>query len=149
MAIRDMLKISRKTFLNPTGWIDYDSLKYRTKSIWDILKGMTTVATPDREETFEQAMERQGLTDADVEQRISTYRLFAIMFVLLGSVVFFYSFYLLFKHSTFAGFLLGIAASAVFLSQAFRYDFWTMQLKERRLGMTFEDWKSHILGIKK
>lgn len=149
MAIRDMFKISRKTFLNPTGWIDYDNLKFRTQTMWDVLKGLFTIETADRVETFEQSMQRQGLSEAAVEQLKKTYQLYTVIFFICGLLLFFYSFYLLFGPHTLAGFLIGVAGSGVFFSQAFRFDFWVMQMTQRKLGMTFDDWKSRILGDKR
>ena len=52
----------------------------------------------------------------------------------------FFSLYLLFS-----GFLLScllaIAVSILSLSQAFRYHFWYFQIKHRKLGCTFEEWR--------
>jgi hypothetical protein len=60
----------------------------------------------------------------------------------------FYSFFLLFHHTAFLGWFLGMATSALFFAQAFKYDFWSLQMRRRKLGLTFQDWKKSILGIK-
>lgn len=146
--LRDALKISRKTFFNPTGWIDYNSLKNQNKLIWSSVSGLFKASTPNRTETFEAAMERLGLTEEDVRNTQKTYSNYALAFLLLGLLVFLYSFYLLFRHGTFTGWLLGIGATALFWAQAYRYDFWVFQMKRRKLGATFAEWKNHILGIK-
>ena len=148
MAIRDIFKISRKTFFNPSGWIDVESLKFQNDTIWSILKSLFTRVKPERIESFEEAMKRLNLTEADVKKSISSYRWYAFIFLILGLLVFFYAFYLLFTFFTILGFVLALAASGVFLSQAFKYDFWAFQMKSRRLGITFEEWKSHLLGGK-
>lgn len=149
MAIRDMLKINRKTFVDPTGWVDYENLKYRTRTIWDVLKNLFSTGAPERSETFAEAMQRMGLTEADIVRSQQNYRLYALIFLLCGLLVFFYSFYLLFAHYTFTGWLLGIAAAGVFFSQAFRFDFWALQLRKRKLGMTYAEWKDNLLSDKR
>ena len=148
MAIRDIFKISRKTFVNPTGWIDYESLKTQNKTIWEVLKNLFSVRKPLYQETFEEAQARLSLTEEDIQLSIKNYRLYALLFLLLGLIVLFYSFYLLFRHGTFTGWLLGIASSGLFFSQAFRFDFWAFQIKRRKLGATFAEWKNSILGGK-
>lgn len=148
MAVRDIFKVRLRTFLNPSGWIDLDSLIASNRTLWDVLRGLFTRPTVVKEETFEQAMQRFGLTETDIKERIVTYRRFAILFLVLGCVLFAYSFYLLFYHATFLGWMLGIAVSALFFAQAFRYDFWSFQLKRRQLGVTFDEWKRSILGNK-
>lgn len=146
MAIKDAFKVNRKTFFNPRAWADWDGFTYRNKVLFDLLKSIFEKPKPAREETFEQAMQRQGVTESDLEQMKRRYRIFEVIFLLAGLAVFSYAFYLLFKFTSFTGFLISLAASAAFFSQAYQYDFWIMELKQRRLGLTFEDWKKHILG---
>ncbi len=148
MPVRDIFKVKVKTFLNPSGWLDLESLIAYNRTLWDVLRGLFMPPKPVREETFEQAIKRFGLTEADVKERIKNYRLFALIFLIFGLVLFAYSFYLLFRHGTFLGWLLGIAVTTLFFSQAFRYDFWAFQLKRRQLGATFAEWKRSILGDK-
>lgn len=148
MAIRDMLKITRKTFFNPAGWFDYDAVKANNKTLWNILNPLFQVPTGTRTETYEQALKRLEVTDEEAQQRAKLYRSYALGFFLLGLLVFFYAFYLVFAYATFSGFLLGLCAAAAFFSQAFRFDFWSFQIRRRKLGATFEEWKSSILSDK-
>lgn len=148
MAIRDIFKFSRKTFLNPVGWIDYDGLKANYQTVRDILKNSTSIDIPLREETFEEAMVRLDLTEADVQARAKNYRYYALLFLVLGVIVVVHAFYLLFTHGTFAGFIIGIATATLFLGQAFKFDFWSFQMRRRKLGATFGEWKSSFLDNK-
>ena len=144
MAIRDVFKISRKTFLYPSGWIDLESLRYQNITIRDILKGMFSVRKPDYEETFEEAVERLVLSKADVKRTATLYRFFAIFFLILGLLSLIYSFYLLFHRGLFLGWLLGVSVSLLFFGQAFKYDFWSFQMRSQKLGSTFQEWKRAI-----
>lgn len=146
MAIRDIFKISRKTFFNPSGWLDYDSLKSQNITIIESLKGLFSVPQPEREESFAEAKKRLGLTDEDIALGAKRYRQYAIGFVLLALAVFIYSFFLLFRYSVISGWLLGLAVTGLLLAQAFRFDFWSFQMRKRKLGATFTEWKNDILG---
>lgn len=146
--LRDTLKFSRKTFFNPSGWLDVAYLKNQNRTIWGILKSLFTSEKPNREESFEEAIKRLGLTEEEVVSTQKTYRLYALFFVCLTLALFIYAFYLLFYHGTLAGWLLALATSALFAGQAFRYDFWSYQMRRRRLGVTFKEWKNSILGGK-
>ena len=146
MAVKDILKVNRKTFFNPSAWMNYDYLKYQTGTLWDIIKAIITPAAPDREETFEQAIERIGITEEDVKSIADNYRAYAFGFFLFGLMALIYAFYLLFIHVRFTGWMLGIATSALFFVQAFRYDFWSFQMRRRKLGATFAEWKQSIWG---
>jgi intracellular multiplication protein IcmV len=148
MAVRDAFKISRKTFFNPTAWFGVDTLKTQHNVIWRILKGLFTAPKPEREETFEEAMVRLNLTEEDIKSALVSYRYYTLIFAVLGFVMFAYSFYLLFRYGTFLGWLLGLAVTVLFFSQAFKYDFWVFQIKRRKLGATFAEWKRNFLGEK-
>lgn len=148
MAIRDIFKISRKTFFNPTAWIDFEYLKTGHTTIKGTLKNLFTIDKPSREETFDAAVKRLRLTEKHIQQITNTYRFYAWLFVLIGVVVFFYAFYLLFRYTSVTGWILGLAVSALFFSQAFRYDFWAFQMRRRKLGASFKEWKQHLLGGK-
>lgn len=148
MALRDMFKINRKTFFNPTGWLDYNSLKAQNRTIFTILKFLFTVQKPEREETFEQAMERLKLSEEAVRFGATNYRIYALIFMLIGLLTLFYSFYLLFRYWAILGWMLGVACSALFLAQSFKYDFWSLQMRRRKLGLTIDDWLETIVGGK-
>lgn len=147
MAIRDLFKLSRKTFINPGGWLDFQGLKEQNATIFSVLKSLFVTAPPAREETYEQARERLGLTEEDTQASASLYRTYALFFGLIGLVVFLYSFYLLFT-KVLMGFLLGLCVAGLFFAFAFKYDFWSFQIRQRKLGATFKDWKENLLGGK-
>lgn len=146
MAVRDIFKINRKTFFNPSGWIDYPSLKGNTKMLYGILKTTFTVPTSIASETFEESVKRQGLTEKDIADGIGSYRALALVFVILALAAIAYAAYLMYYHATFTGLMLSLVVSALCFSQAFKYDFWAMQMSKRKLGLTFVDWKRQYLG---
>lgn len=146
MAIRDILKISRKTFVNPTGWLDYESLKDQNRTIWGSIRNLFKTPEPRRNETFEAAIKRLNLTDEDVTQAIKTYHSYALLFFCIAFILFCYAFYLLFTYWTIPGWLLAMATCAFSLSQSFKYHFWALQMKQRRLGISFKEWLNHVLG---
>lgn len=150
MALRDdvrkIFKISRKTFLYPSAWIDLNGLISQNVSLYSILKSTFTAQTADKPETFEEVVKRQGLTEKDINEGASTYRALAIVFFILGLISAVYAVKLIIKSGSFFGMILGLAVTGLFLAQAFRYDFWALQMRQRRLGLTFQDWKQHYLG---
>jgi intracellular multiplication protein IcmV len=143
MAIRDILKVSRKTYFNPLAWIGYDTLKDQNALIWSTVKQAFVKPTPGQEETFAAAMKRLKLTEADVRKQASQYRRFALLFVAIGFLTFYYSFYLLFRHTAVLSWLLGISVTALFFAQAYKYDFWAYQIRQRKLGATFAEWRKY------
>lgn len=140
MPVKDIFKISRKTFFDPAGWIGYNELKAYNKIIWSQLRALATPAAAQRMETFEQAMERLNLTEADVEKTAQQYLIYAIIFVILAALAFAAGFVLLIAYGTFFGWVLAMASTAIVLSQAFRFHFWHFQIKHRKLGCTFQEW---------
>ena len=148
MAFRDIFKISRKTFFDPLAWFGYDTVRAQTLDTWSILKNLFSKPKSGEAETFEQAVLRLNLSETEITNTATTYRLYALMFAVFGILIFYYSFYLLFKHWVFTGWLLGVAASGLCFAQAFRYDFWSLQMRRRKLGLSFNDWLSSLIGGK-
>lgn len=142
MAIRDIFKISRKTFFDPRSWMGVDLIKQHHQTLWRSIRRLFNPPKPHREETFDEAMKRLHLEPQDIKIMIKKYRFFAIFFLSLAFLCFLYAFYLLIKFYTVTGFLLALATTALFLGQSFRYDFWGYQLKHRRLGVSFSQWKN-------
>lgn len=149
MAVRDIFKISRKTFFNPTSWMAYNSLRAYTRNLYDVLRSLFTAPpAPIQTETFEQAMNRMGLTEEAIRETAQTYYWYAMFFATLGVLLVLFAFYLLFHHATFSGWLLALASSALFFAQAFRFHFWYFQIQRRKLGCTFAEWREAFLGKK-
>jgi intracellular multiplication protein IcmV len=151
MALRDIFKISFKTFFNPAAWFGYARVKGGMVDTWTIMKGLFLVpeAAPERTETFAEALKRHGLTEASAEELRKDYLLYAFLLLLIGAFVLGFGFYLFFVKKIFSGMLLGIAVSALFAAQAFRYHFWSFQIKQRKLGCSFQEWRDALLGDNK
>lgn len=148
MAIRDVVKISRKTFFNPKAWVGWDEKKFEFSTILSVLREMFAVPTPAREETFEQALVRLQIEEESLQPLTKRYKNFAIFFMICSIVTFAYAFFLLFAHHALFAWLMALAIASFFLGQAFRYHFWHYQLTVRRLGVTFAEWKKALFGTK-
>jgi intracellular multiplication protein IcmV len=146
MALKDIFKVSGKTFFNPAGWLGYNQVKNNTNIIWSILQDLIVPAQAKHKETFAEAMKRLNLDEQEITDRKETYFNYVLFFIAMASVLIIYSFYLLIVHRTFSGFALGLVSSALFGVQAFKYHFWYTQIKLRRLGLTYHDWLKTITG---
>jgi intracellular multiplication protein IcmV len=141
MAIKDVFKVNRKTFVDPNAWLGYDTVKTETKGVWSLFRAVfRRPAKPVREESFEQAVKRLHLTEKDIKEAQDTYFFYAMIFAMAGAVILLVAFYLIFN-GHFLGFLLGMAVGAVMLAHAFRNHFLYFQIKHRKLGCTFEEWR--------
>lgn len=140
MPFKQIFKVSRKTFFNPSAWIDANSLKNSIDTIWTVLKTITTPDVAAREEEYKGALKRLGITDKEAQERSKIYLVYAYFLAVLGLLCLVFSFYLLFKHTVY-GWVIGVAASALFFGQAFRFHFWHFQIKHRRLGCTIKEWR--------
>lgn len=146
MAVKDIFKISRKTFFSPSAWLDFDAIRAQNYAIYTIVRGLFTPDKPTYKETFAQAVERLGLTEADIKEAEDSYSAYAVVFLVITMLLLVLSFYLLFSHGTFHGWLLGLAAAALSLTMAFRYDFLAFQIKYRKLGCTIKEWKNRKIN---
>jgi len=142
-------KSAAKTFL-PIGWLhgEYEDVKNQNKTIVNTIKRLFTKEVPERQETFEEAVTRLGLSQEEVNKTAKFNRLYALIFLLLAILLFCYAFYLLFAYVSITGWLLSLAATALALTYAFRFDYWSYQMRMRKLGVTFDEWLRSIVGGK-
>lgn len=145
MAIKDLVKVSRKTFFNPRAWLGYDTVKETSQGFWGIMKGVfglrASSFAPVKHESFSNAAARFNLTDNDLNDMQLTYFSYALLFVLMAVGILIYSVWLL-LHLYISSFVIGLAVVVLLLGQAFRFHFWYFQVKHRKLGCTFAEWRS-------
>lgn len=146
MPIKDIFKVNRKTFFSPSNWLGLDNLKTATLGVATVLKSVFRAPKPQRQESFEEAMKRLELTEADVEAKANNFLNYALGFAILAVCTFIASFFYLLSYHTIAGFLLCLAVTTLLASQAFRFHFWYFQMKHRKLGCTFDEWKKGIMN---
>lgn len=99
---------------------------------------------PGKPETFEQAIKRMGLTEADLEKRKKMFTTQVILYIVMSFLVLIYAIHLASTHEV-TGMFMAILVSVLGLAYAFRSHFWLFQLKQRRLGCTFKEWLSSTI----
>lgn len=149
MALKDIVKVTRKTYFNPRGWFDYDNFKAQTLNVVALFKQVFrpvfNPTTAGHAETFHQAVQRYKLTEHDLAQISRNYLIFAIFFLLLSvGLLALCLYYLL--HFHFLAAIVTVGIMVLMLAQAFKYHFWHFQIKQRKLGCTFEEWRRGIIG---
>ena len=143
MAIKDVLKVSRKTFFNPRAWLGFDTLKESSRGFMGIMRGVfsqPSITAPEKPETFSEAVARLHLTEKNIHDLQWTYFSYALLFLLMALGVLAYSIWLL-VHLHMYALIISLAIISLLLSQAFRFHFLYFQIKHRKLGCTWEEWK--------
>ena len=134
------IKAYLKHFVNVRGWMGYDNLAESTRHLTSTAKAVfKTPQGTGRIETSEQAMQRLQLTEQDIWQRQQEFMRLAAIFFVVMLVTLSYAFYLL-SVGKFLGGIVAVGVTAIALAMAFRYHFWYIQIKKRKLGCTFKEW---------
>lgn len=91
------------------------------------------------QETYEEAVARMKLTDADLENRKKMFMTQMILYLSAGIAVLAYAVWLAFSGFITATFI-AILVSILSMAYAFRSHFWLFQMKQKRLGCTFKEY---------
>jgi intracellular multiplication protein IcmV len=104
---------------------------------------------PVVKESFDEAMARFQLTEQDlVDKQHRLFRL-SLLMLLVAVLLLIYVIYNLFSGHYMATFI-SIMPMSLALGLAFRYHFWSFQLREHRLGCTLKQWFKHgLIGAPK
>ena len=117
--IKDIFTVNRKTFFNPSKWIDADGIVASNSIIRNILRSIWTKPAAGQAESFEEALKRLNLSESDVANIVGNYRYYALMLVCFGLLSLFYGFYLLFRFHSFTAWLITLGMTALFFAYAF------------------------------
>ncbi len=127
------------TFFDVPRWVNAQQYVQTNKTLRARLMDTFRIRTAQRTETFESAIERLKLTEQDLQMRLKiNSRTLVAMSVFIG-LLFCYLVYLVF-YGALAGSLIVLALIFLSFVRAFQCSFWNFQIKNRRLGCTFQDW---------
>jgi intracellular multiplication protein IcmV len=120
-------------------WMSVDYLKETTGHIKSIVQDVMVPKKARYSETFDEAIKRLDLTEADIAARKNEFTRLFRFFTILSLVVVVYGLYLAFS-GNFVSALIAFCLSFYSFTQAFRFHFWLFQLKHRKLGCTIREW---------
>tara|TARA_Y100000588_G_scaffold192606_1_gene206625 strand:- start:251 stop:706 length:456 start_codon:yes stop_codon:yes gene_type:complete len=137
-----------KRVFNVRSWLDWVRVKGWAIYFIQAVKKFFVPQPSQPGESFAAAMVKYHLTEEDVQSRQrSLQRLSHLMFG-IAVLIFIYSVYHLYLFN-FLAFLLSFIVMSIALVLAFRYHFWSFQLKQRKLGCTLQEWYNQGLMGKK
>lgn len=129
-----------KPLVDVPTWISYRQMADTSKGMFTFVKNLLVPnPKPATEETFEQAIQRLNLTEADLAARAKRFKQLTIFWIVIFFTIFFYSIYLAWQGSL-PGFIASIGLSVFTLVQCFRNHFWLFQIKQRKLGCSLSEW---------
>ena len=138
-----------KKFFNLRLWMGADRIKSYWQYIVSSTKNMLIPKKKVEGESFEEAKSRMNLSDDEllIRQR-SLFHLSLLMVAIciaLGAYAIYHLFY-----GSISAFFLTLSILCVSAVMAFRYHFWSFQIKEKKLGCSVREWfKFGLLGEKR
>jgi intracellular multiplication protein IcmV len=120
-------------------WLGWDYIANTTKDYKNIVEGMATPEKAEHIESFDEAMVRLGLTNADVAQRKKEFTRLFLFFIGLSVAIIGYGLFMAVKGHMLTA-LISFCISIYSLTQAFRFNFWLFQIKNHKLGCTIQEW---------
>lgn len=139
------MKILRKTFssgVNITGWMGLKQIKENSVLIKDLFNDTFSAekkSATAKVETFDQAVRRLGLTEADIQKRIKKSTQIIYFCGILSLPMLIYTLYM-FNAEFYLSGLVCLMLTFLLFSYVFREHFNRFQLRQRRLGCSFKEW---------
>jgi intracellular multiplication protein IcmV len=133
------MKGTMKTFVDVPSWLGIKTLKLHTKGLYNWVKPVLFPRRASEKPDFDEAMQRQGVTNDELKRISHYYYINALIFLGLGFLCIIYSMYLLFNGAFFVS-ILAILLSMIIFMRAFGFHFFYFEIKHRKLGCTFREW---------
>ena len=135
-----------KSLFNIKSWIGWDSLSKNTSWIHGLFVQLLRPPQSDQiKETYDEACARYGYTPEFLAKQQASFQMAARIYLGMLIIGFTYMAWLYIKKHRLAT-LLMIPVNFMLFSLFFRESFWLMQLRQKKLGMTFKDWV-HIVVL--
>jgi len=135
-----------KQVFNIKQWLGYDLIRGSGNDVYRLYRSMVTVQRPRIQETFEEAVLRNGLTERDLAARYQSLQRSTYLYGTLCLASLIYAGFAGHRYGP-ARLLVGLVFSFVLFAFYFRESFWLMQLRHRRLGHRFRDWLSYAVDF--
>lgn len=120
-------------------WVGWRELKFHAANVRDIVRLGFKPKLAERRESFEEAVERLKLSEADLERLMRSFFWTMCLYLAAATALFAYAVYLFLEGHVMAA-LLDVLIMCLALSFAFRESFFRFQVQQRRLGCTVRDW---------
>ena len=120
-------------------WMSWDYISETTDRIKSSVGDLMTPEKPKYKETFQEAMIRLDLTEADIQQRKKEFTRLFYMFLLIGVCIIGYAVYMA-SQGYFGACLISFCLACYALTLAFKWHFWLFQIRNRKLGCTLKEW---------
>lgn len=133
-----------KPLVNVPAWMGLRQISETGQVIGQITRNIFTM--PEKNgyvESFEEAVNRMGLTETDIERKTKVFLIGSLMYASAAVAMLVYSFYLI-KSGHLGGAWMCFCLTALLGSLTFRESFSFFQIKSRRLGCSFFDWYKGI-----
>lgn len=152
MGIKKTVKKGITAGWSPTRWAGTDHLKENASVIKNLARSIfrrNKGEDAGRVESFEQALQRLGMSEQDLQKRMNNSKIIVAFAGSLAFLVFLYMFYMFLHHSVLSG-IVCLVLTIVLLSYAVREHFNLFQMRQRRLGCTLKEWFNYtVKGSKK
>ncbi|PWY54688.1 type IV secretion protein IcmV [Legionella qingyii] len=135
-----------RRIINVRRWFDWDRMKAFTLYLVNGFRRLFVPQKKGEAESFNDAVKLLNLTDESllIKQK-SLFRLSIIM-LLTALLILGYAGFQLF-YGSIKSFFVSLIVTLIALVLAFRYHFWYYQIKNRKLGCTFNEWyRKGLLG---
>lgn len=133
---------------NVREWSDWNRVRAGGKSIEGAAKDLFVLKTTQVVETFDEAQRRMKLTDENLAERARALFNWSVLMLFFSVLLLVYALYH-FVYGSFHAGILVLALVCLAISLSFRYSFWYFQIKNRKLGCSFQEWFQYTFKGKK
>ena len=145
-------KIRRVFFpnLNTTKHLNIEQIKKNKQFIKDIFSDITqsTSSSNDGQNNFEEKLKALNITEEQLNQKATFAKHLSYLYAGLGSALFLYSLYVIFKLFIIAG-ITSFIFSLLLFAYAFKENIFYFQIKNKQLRAPLKQWAKQLFSGKK
>lgn len=146
-ASKTMAKIVRKLFRTSQRMFGYDQLKDTTLYIFGIGRNFWQDTKQSINKPVVRKISELGLSKAQISAARNSFQKLLLMYLAFAFLVCAMLVHFLLTQD-YSATVLAFSVLMVCLAYAFKFHFWLFQIKQNRLGCTWQEWAADLLGRK-
>ncbi|MFT4058573.1 MAG: type IVB secretion system protein IcmV [Legionella sp.] len=137
------------SILNVRAWFDWERVRAFTLYLVNGFKRLFVPQKNFKAQSFKEASTKLNLNDENLHIKQNALLRLSIIMLIAAFIIFSYAGYQL-MYGSFKAMIVSLIVTLIALTLAFRYHFWYYQIKQRKLGCSFNEWfRQGLLGEKK
>lgn len=144
---KGIVKKSFKSLFNVPRWVSWNDIVANGRFVISLAKDLFVKKEAKHYKDFDEAVAQLGISEEELQKRQKAFFHTMMLYFSIALVLLLYSLFLLFNAHLLSG-AISLLLTILLFAYAYRDGIGYLQIKQRKLGITFSEWLRALFNIK-